>query len=125
VSDPHSSDLVLRFQRIVPHHPEAGDTDVDNRDPAFDLVVMGAMHPVGEADGSERPGRLQAGKCRGVVDDVVRDQNFVPAAREKIAGRSIIQAAENSDSGEQKNVRAVPEGVRRVRGWSIGDRGGR
>ena len=113
--------LVLRFQRIVPYHSEASDPDVDDRDPAFELVVVGAVHPVGEADGSERRRRLQAGKCRGVIDDVVRDQNFFAAARQKIAGGSIVQAAEDSDAGEQQNVGTVPEGVRRVLGGSIGD----
>ena len=120
-----TTSLVLRFQRVVSYDAEAGDADVSDGDPAFELVVVGAVQQVGEADGGQRCGSFQAGECRGVIDDVVGDQNFFASAGQEVAGGSVVEAAEDGDAGEQQNVGAVPEGVRRVLGRGVGKRSGR
>lgn len=91
---------MLRFQRVVSYDAEAGDADVADGEPAFELMVPGAMQEVREAHGSERSGRFQAGECSGVVDDIVGDKNFFAAAGQEVSGGSVVEAAEDGDAGE-------------------------
>ena len=120
---------MLRFQRVVSCNSEAGDTDMADGDPAFDLVVAKTVHPVGKTYRRDGSSSFQAGKSSGVIDYVVGNQNFISSARLEITGGSVIQASEDTDTGEQKDVRPVPEcmgryGRLRRRRWGWRCRGG-
>jgi len=106
---------VLGLQGIVPGYAEPGDSDVDDRNPAFDPVVADPVHPVGKADGGRGPRSFQAGKSRGIVHDVVRNQNLFPPARLEIARGGVVEAAEDADPGEQQHIGPIPEGMGRSR----------
>ena len=63
------------------------------------------MHPVREADRSGCSCHLEGSKPGGVVNNIVRDQNFFPPARQEIFRGSIVKTAEDSDTGEEQYIR--------------------
>ena len=59
------------LQRVVSNDAEAGNADMDDGDPAFDLMVAKAVHPVGKTNGCQGSSRFQAGKSGRVIDYVI------------------------------------------------------
>lgn len=59
------------LQRVVSSDAETGNPDMDDGDPAFDLVVAKAMHPVGKTNGRQGSSSFQAGKSGRVIDYVI------------------------------------------------------
>ncbi len=90
--------LVLRFERIISPHTESRHPDVPDRDPSFQLVMTGAVKKIREAYRSCGPGSFQTRESRGVAHNVIRQQNFFPPSRLKIAGRGVIQSAKDGNA---------------------------
>ena len=102
---------MLGLQGVVPHHAEAGHGDGADGEPAFQLVMAGAVKDVGNANGRRGPSHLEAGKPRGIVNHVVREQDFLPSSGLEVAGGSIVEAAESADAGEKQHIGAVPKAM--------------
>ena len=109
-----SGRCMLRLQRVVSGDPEAGNPDMHDRNPALDLVMSNAMHPVGKADGRSSSGYFEGSKPCRVVDHVVRNQNFFPSASLKVPGGGVVEAAKDPDAGKKQNSGPVPEGMGRL-----------
>jgi len=92
--------LVFRFQAIIPHIAEGGDADVPDGQPALQFVMAGAMEDVGNPYRGHGACGFKTGEPGRVVDHVVGQQDFLPAAPLKVAGGSVIHAAHYGDSGE-------------------------
>jgi len=111
---------MLRLQRIITGYAESRNSNVDNRYPAFDLVMSSPVHPVGKSDRGDRSSGFQTGKSRRIVHHVVGNQDFFAPASLEISGGSIVQTAKNGDAGEQQDVSPVPKSM----GWKWLDRRG-
>ncbi len=108
-----SGRCMLRLQRVVSGDPEAGNSDMHDRNPALDLVMSNAMHPVGKADRCSSSGYFEGSEPGGIVDYVIRNQNFFPSASLKVPGGGVVEATKDPDAGEKQNVGPVPEGMGR------------
>jgi len=92
--------MVFRFQRIIPRHAEPRHTDMSNRHPPLQLVVPGAMKNIRNPNGSSGRSSFQTGKSRGIICDVVRNQDFSPSTRLKVAGRSVVEPTKYRHAGK-------------------------
>ena len=115
---------MLGFERVIPRHSESGNADVPNREPALELVMPGAVEEIAQAHRGHRPGGFKTRESSRIVDHVVRQKDLFASAGLHIAGGSVIEAAEDGDAGEEQDVFAVPETVRRRRVWRRRLRGG-
>ena len=106
---------VSRFERVISNHTEASYADMCDGNPTLEFVVPDAMHPVGESDRGNSTGGFQSGESSRVVDDIVGKQNLLSSPSLEVASRGVIEPAEYGDSGEQHDVGAVPETMRRSR----------
>lgn len=102
---------MLGLQRVIAGYAESRHSNVDNRYPAFDLMMPSPVHPVGKADRGDRPGGFEAGESRRIVHHIVGNQDFLASASLKISGGGVVKAAEDSDAGEQQDVGPIPKGV--------------
>lgn len=105
--------VVFRFQGVIPNIPERRHADVGDGNPAFDLVVIGPMHPVGQPHGRRGGRSLQAGESGGVIHHVIGKQDFFAPARHEIPRGRVVKPAKDGDPGKQQNIRAIPEAMNR------------
>ncbi|SRR6266498_2004813 len=75
--------------------------------------MTGAMKNIRDSHRRCGASCFQCCKSRRVVHDVIGQQNFFASTSLEIPRRGVIEPAENRDSGEEKNIRAVPEAMLR------------
>jgi len=103
---------MLGFKGVIADVSERRHRHVANGEPALHLVMAGTVKNVRNPDRGQGRSRLHRGESRGIVDHVIGQQDFRSSPGLEVAGRGIVEAAENGNTGEKQNVGAVPEGMR-------------
>ena len=106
---------VRGLQAIVSYRTRRSQPDVCDRRPAFQFVMTVAMEQIRRSDGNSRCRRFNRRERRVIVDDIVRQKNFLPSSAPHIQSRKIIKRARRSDSREQPVVFLVPKPVLSLR----------
>ncbi|SRR6266478_2239781 len=101
------------LQAIISHGSGSSKAGVDDRSPAFQAMVMGAVKEVGDANGGNRGSGFDGSESGVVVDNVVGEQRFIAAAAAEVESGEVIESAGSADSGKEKIVFTVPESVLR------------
>jgi len=101
-----------RLQAVIAYCAARRETDVHERGPAFEFVVTVAMKKIGGADGDSRGCGFNRGEGRVIVDDIVGQENLLPAAPAHVQSRKIVQRARRPDTRKQPAILFVPETVR-------------
>ena len=112
------------LQAVIARGAARGKTNVNDRGPALEFVMMVAMEQVGYADGSSGASGFDCGECRVIVDDLIGEENFLAAAVAHVERGKIIERARNGHACEKQIVGFVPKAMV-VLGVAIGQRSAR
>lgn len=104
-----------RLQAIIPYCTARRQSNVHDGRPAFQLVMPVTVKQIGRSNGSACRRCFDRGERGMIVDDVVRQENFLPASTPHIQRREIIERPRSPDSREQPVVFSIPESVRFLR----------
>ena len=104
-----------RRQRVIASVAKKSHSDVNVRDPALELVVPGAMHPVRRANRGRGSRKFNRGKGSGVIHGRIVQEPFGAATRAEISRRRPVQSSRRGNSREQPPVLRIPEAVRSSR----------
>src|SRR5258706_16171088 len=103
--------MMWRLESVIARGTAGGHTKMHDGSPPLELVMAGTMKQVGYADRCGRARRLNSCEQRMIVDDRVRQEDFVDAAPPKIERRRVIEGAPCADGCKPQIICAVPETV--------------
>lgn len=72
------------LKAIISHGARSGEAGVDDGGPALEPVVMVVMEEIGNSDGDGGGAGFDRGEGGVIIDDIVRQKNFVAAAAAEI-----------------------------------------
>jgi hypothetical protein len=81
-----------RFQAVIAYTSRSGESDVYDRDPAFEAMVVRAMKPIGDSDRQRCASNLNPREQWVVVDDPIIEKKFLSTTATHIQGRSVIES---------------------------------
>lgn len=99
------------LQAIVAHGAAGPQPNVHVRSPSLQRVMVIAVKQIGRRHRNARSRRFHRRERRVIVHQIVRQQNFLPAALPHIQRRKIIQGARRADSREEPGILLVPEAM--------------
>ena len=72
------------LKAIISHGAAGGEAGVNDGGPALEPVVMVVMEEIGNSDGDGGGAGFDRGEGGVIIDDIVRQKNFVAAATAEI-----------------------------------------
>ena len=97
------------FQSVIPGRTPDPRSDVNDGNPALQLVVTAAVKEIRDSNRGCHACHLETSKKRLVIHDVVCQKPFVNSAVAKVPGRYVAESTPGSHPRKKQDVVLIPE----------------
>src|SRR5580765_6438967 len=101
--------MMRRLEGVIARGAARGHAKMHDGSPPLELVMAGTMKQVGNSDGRSRARRFNSCEQRMIIDDRVRQEDFVDAAPAKIQRGRVIERAPRAHGCKPQIICAIPE----------------
>jgi hypothetical protein len=111
--------MMRRFESVIARGAARGHPKMHDGSPPLELVMASTMKQVRNPDGCSRARRFDSCEQRMIVDDRIRQEDFVDAAPAKIQRGRVIEGAPRAHGCKPQIICAIPKTVGGLRGTCL------